>query len=94
VQALGLGRPVVTFVRDTARSQRFADEGQLFGDARIVVPAEPGRIAAEVDRLLRDPAECKRLGEQGRQRVGSGGVLARVVAALEAGVSPSSAPNV
>jgi uncharacterized protein (TIGR03492 family) len=94
VQAMGLGRPVVTFARDSERAERSADEGRLFGAARLVVPAEPASIAAEVMRLLGDPAECKRLGALGKQRVGSGGVLGKVVAALEAGVRPGSAAPV
>jgi uncharacterized protein (TIGR03492 family) len=94
VQALGLGRPVVTFIRETERTQRFADESKLFGEARIVVPAQPASIAEEVKRLLADAAECERLGDLGKERIGSGGVLGKLIAALEAGSTRSSATSV
>jgi uncharacterized protein (TIGR03492 family) len=94
VQALGLGRPVITFARDTERMQRFVDENRLFGEARIILPAEAQRIAAEVERLLGDTAERKRLGELGRARIGAPGVIHEIIAAIEARDSPAPAPGV
>jgi uncharacterized protein (TIGR03492 family) len=85
VQAVGLGRPVITFARDTERMQRFEVENKLFGEARILVPAEAERIGAEIKRLLGDPAERKRLGELGKERIGGPGVITRIIAAIEAG---------
>jgi uncharacterized protein (TIGR03492 family) len=85
VQAVGLGRPVVTFARDTDRMQRYLDENRLFGDARILVPAEAEKLGAEVKRLLGDPAERKRLGALGKERIGGPGVVTKIIAAIHAG---------
>jgi uncharacterized protein (TIGR03492 family) len=94
VQALGLGRPVITFARQTDRLQRFVDENRLFGEARIIVPADAQRIAAEVQRLLGDEAERKRLGELGKARVGGPGVIDDIIAALGAPHAPAPTAGV
>jgi uncharacterized protein (TIGR03492 family) len=94
VQALGLGRPVITFARETDRMQRFIDENRLFGEARIIVPAEAPRIAAEIERLLGDKAERNRLGELGKARIGGPGVINEIIAAIEAANSPTATPGV
>src|SRR5690606_32727750 len=39
IQSLGLGKPVITFVRETDRAKRFIEENRLFGDARQTVAA-------------------------------------------------------
>jgi uncharacterized protein (TIGR03492 family) len=91
VQALGLGRPVITFARETDRMQRFTDENRLFGEARIIVPAQAPRIAAEVERLLGDQAERKRLGELAKTRIGGPGVIDSIIAAIAAAGSPAPA---
>jgi uncharacterized protein (TIGR03492 family) len=93
VQAVGLGRPVITFARDTDRMQRFEVENKLFGEARILVPAEAEKIGAEVKRLLGDPAERKRLGELGKQRIGGPGVITRIIGAIEAGDRSTAAAS-
>jgi uncharacterized protein (TIGR03492 family) len=92
VQALGLGRPVITFVRDSDRMQRFTDENKLFGEARLIVPAAADRIAAEVKRLLGDPAERKRLGDLGKVRIGATGVIKEIIATIE-GFRPAAPPE-
>jgi glycosyltransferase involved in cell wall biosynthesis len=35
----------------------------------LVPPGDPGRLAAAIERLLADPALCRRLGQAGRMRV-------------------------
>lgn len=82
VQALGLGRPVITFLNPRDRRSRFEDEQKLFGPARVVVDAEVGNVALALTELLRDGDERARLGSIGRERIGGPGALAAIMAAL------------
>lgn len=82
VQALGLGRPVITMTSPQDRQSRFLDEQALFGEARIAVPDEPAKIAAALNRLLASPDERRRLGDIGRQRIGGPGAIHAVLDAL------------
>jgi uncharacterized protein (TIGR03492 family) len=83
VQALGLGKPVITFINGRDRRSRFEDEQKLFGDARVVVEAEAGAVAGALTGLLRDADERARLGAIGRERIGGPGALAQILEALE-----------
>lgn len=89
VQALGLGIPAVTFVNARDRRSRFRDEQTLFGDARVVVPAEADAVGDAVRHLLAEPADRMRLGRIGRERIGGPGALDAIIAAL---VDPSPLP--
>ncbi|MEP7240144.1 MAG: hypothetical protein ABI697_04595 [Devosia sp.] len=82
VQAIGLGRPAITFQNADDRASRFADENRLFGDARQVVRADATAIAAKLAALLSDPAERDRLADIGRVRVGPPGALAAIIEEL------------
>ncbi|MBJ3784872.1 hypothetical protein [Devosia sediminis] len=82
IQALGLGKPVITFVNPRDRRSRFEDEQKLFGAARVVVDAEIGNVAVALDDLLKDGAERARLGAIGRERIGGPGALSAILSAL------------
>jgi uncharacterized protein (TIGR03492 family) len=84
VQALGLGRPVVTFINPRDRRSRFNDEQGLFGEARMVVTAEPPAIATALRTLLGDEQERRRLANIGRQRIGGPGALQAILDELTA----------
>ena len=84
VQALGLGKPAITFVNPRDRRSRFADEQMLFGEARIVVPAEAPAIGTALRRLLGDDEERRRLGNIGRQRIGGPGAMHAILDELVA----------
>lgn len=75
VQALGLGKPAITFVNARDRRSRFTDEQMLFGEARTVVPAEGKAIGATLQHLLADDEERRRLANIGRQRIGGPGAM-------------------
>ncbi len=83
-QALGLGKPVITFNRADNRPKRMADEQALMGKARILTPPDATALASALQRLLADPAETARLGTIGRSRLGGPGTLQAVVADLSA----------
>lgn len=82
VQALGSGKPVITFVHKRDRRSRFEDEQRLFGAARVVVDAEAGAVGATLTGLLQDGAERARLGAIGRKRIGGAGAVAAVLEAM------------
>ncbi len=82
VQALGTGRPAITFINPRDRRSRFRDEQKLFDAARTVVPPEPEAISAALKRLLADEGERHRLAEIGRERIGGPGALRTIVEAL------------
>jgi uncharacterized protein (TIGR03492 family) len=85
IQALGLGRPVITFVRETDRMKRFTDENMLFGDARIIVSPEPASIGEILKRLLADTPERERLSAIGKAAIGGPGVISQVIETLGKG---------
>lgn len=82
IQAIGLGRPAVTFQTATDRRSRFERESRLFGDARIAVEAVPAAIAAAVTEMATNPAERRRRGDIGRERIGPPGAINAIVAEL------------
>ena len=82
VQALGLGKPAITFVNQRDRRSRFNDEQMLFGEARTVVPAEAPAVGAALRKLLGDDEERRRLANIGRQRIGGPGAMQAIVEAL------------
>ena len=82
IQALGLGRPVVTFVGPDDRMKRFEEENRLFGESRILVPDDPGEMTAIMLRLLTEPNELARRGAIGRQRIGPPGAMRHIIGAL------------
>jgi uncharacterized protein (TIGR03492 family) len=82
IQALGLGRPVITFVHRRDRKSRVRDESALFGEARLVLPPDAERLAATLERLLDDAPERMRLGEIGQTRVGGPGAIHAIIDAI------------
>lgn len=83
LQALGLGRPVISFLAGDVRAARVARVAALAGESRIVVPeASPEALAAPLGRLLRDDAERSRRGAIGRDRIGPPGAIAAIAEAL------------
>lgn len=82
VQALGLGKPAITFVNPRDRRSRFADEQMLFGEARTVVTADAAAIGAALETLLSNDVERQRLANIGRQRIGGPGAMLAIIDAL------------
>ena len=84
IQALGSGKPAITFINPRDRRSRFDDEQILFGDARTVVPAEAQAIGAALRKLLESEDERHRLGAIGQHRIGPPGAMEKIVTALVA----------
>lgn len=83
-QAVGLGKPVVTFVGTGPQfNARFvATQKRLLREAITVVEARPELIAQEMAAILDDPARYRRMQEAGRERMGSAGAVERIVTRL------------
>jgi uncharacterized protein (TIGR03492 family) len=82
IQSLGLGRPVITFVRDTDRMARFTDENRLFGDSRPLVAADVMELSQMLARLLGDDTDRARRTAIGRERIGGPGAIDQIIASL------------
>jgi uncharacterized protein (TIGR03492 family) len=82
IQALGTGRPAITFINPRDRGSRVRDENALSGEARAVVPPEPEAIASVMQKLLTDDAERTRLAAIGRERIGGPGAMAAIIASI------------
>jgi uncharacterized protein (TIGR03492 family) len=78
-QAMGLGKPVVSFIMPGDRQKRLRDEALFAGEARIMCPRDPVAIAAELSILLADPAERARRGRIGRARMGPPGAIKSIL---------------
>jgi uncharacterized protein (TIGR03492 family) len=82
LQAIGLGKPVISFHAEGSTAKRMARNEALAGDARIFTPREPDAMAAEIARLLADPDDRARRGAIGRERMGQPGAIAAVIEEL------------
>ena len=80
-----MGRPVITFMRETDRRKRFIEENRLFDNARILVEANAADLSRTLRRLLENGAEVERLGAIGKERIGGPGVIAEIIGVLEQG---------
>lgn len=82
-QALGLGRPVVTFPAKGIMGRGFVRmKMELFGPAAIRTRPAPQSAARAVCGLLNDPAKRARMGDIGRARMGgpgASGAMARAI---------------
>jgi len=82
LQAIGLGRPVVSFHVEDATDRRRARNEALAGEARLFVDRDPDALAAALARLLADDAERQRRGAIGRERMGPPGAIDAIIAQL------------
>ena len=82
LQALGLGKPVVTFLAEGTTASRAARNAALMGDARVLVDRDPAAMAGALTRLLADDADRMRRGAIGRERMGPPGAIDAIVAEL------------
>ena len=89
LQALGLGKPVVSFLPSQARGTRASRIASLVGESRIVVDATPDAIAEAIAQLLNNDADRLRRGAIGKERIGPGGAIDAIVAALKSGSTNS-----
>jgi uncharacterized protein (TIGR03492 family) len=82
LQALGLGKPVVTFLAEGTTKSRAARNAALMGDARVLVERDPAAMARAMTALLADDADRARRGAIGRERMGPPGAIDAIVAEL------------
>ncbi|MBN9305319.1 MAG: hypothetical protein BGO82_02410 [Devosia sp. 67-54] len=82
IQALGLGRPIVSFIRPGDRMRRHEDESRLFGESRLLVADDATEIASALTLLLQNEPERLRRGAIGQDRIGPPGALDRIIETL------------
>ncbi len=82
LQALGLGKPVVSFLTAGTTARRQARNAAFAGDSRMIVEPTPEALAAAVTHLLVDAADRQRRGAIGRERIGPPGAIAAIIAEL------------
>jgi uncharacterized protein (TIGR03492 family) len=79
-QAVGLGKPVVSFPgKGHQFTRRFAfEQTKLLGESVSLVESDPLGVAAEVIRILDNPDVYKRMAEIGKERMGGPGASHRI----------------
>lgn len=82
LQAIGLGKPVISFHAEGSTGRRMARNEALAGDSRIFTPRDPVAMAAAMSKLLADPDERARRGAIGRERMGPPGAIAAIIEEL------------
>ncbi len=82
LQALGLGKPAVTFLAAGTTASRAARNAALMGDARVLVERDPAAMAGALTALLADDTDRTRRGAIGRDRMGPPGAIDAIVAEL------------
>ena len=88
-QAIGLGRPVITFpTRGAFDGAYLRMKTRFLGDSTLAVSPDPGTVARAVRDLLANPEQQAHMAEAGRRRMGGLGgseaIAATVVAELAA----------
>jgi uncharacterized protein (TIGR03492 family) len=82
LQAIGLGKPVISFHAEGSTDRRKGRNEALAGDARIFTPRDPGAMANAMSHLLANPDERVRRGAIGRDRMGPPGAIAAIIEEL------------
>jgi len=79
-QAVGMGRPVVSFSgRGPQITPRFLEaQRQILGGGILIVRPEGEAVAEEVCSLLDDPKRRERLARMGKERMGGPGAAGRI----------------
>lgn len=82
LQALGLGKPVVSFFAENTTDKRRRQNNAFAGDSRIFTERSPQALADAMTRLLMDDADRNRRGAIGKERMGPPGAIDAIVAEL------------
>lgn len=95
-QAVGLGKPLVTFPTSGVQGREYVRmKADYFGESAIAVPPDPVRVAEATWALLDDPARRARMIAAGRERMGEPGAsdaIAREIRRRLASLEPHAAP--
>jgi uncharacterized protein (TIGR03492 family) len=88
-QAIGLGRPVITFPTGGAFDNAYLRmKMPLLGEAAIRVAPDPRTVALAARDLVADPGRLARMAEAGRLRMGQPGASAVIAADLMTRLAP------
>jgi uncharacterized protein (TIGR03492 family) len=82
-QAVGLGKPLVTFPTTGVFDDAYLRmKMRFFGESALAVPRDPAQVGRAVVTILADPALAARMGAAGQARMGSPGASAAIAAAV------------
>jgi uncharacterized protein (TIGR03492 family) len=83
-QAVGLGKPVVTFPgKGPQITRRFLQaQKRLLGEPLMIADSEAGAVAAQVLSVLHDSMQLEYLKQEGSKRMGTPGAARRIARAL------------
>jgi len=83
-QAVGLGRPVVTFPGEGPQiTTRFLKAQQrLLGESLLVVEKSPDALAGQVISIIHNPLQLERIKQAGTKRMGRGGAAFHIASAI------------
>jgi uncharacterized protein (TIGR03492 family) len=83
-QAVGLGKPLVTFPTGGVPGRAYVRmKAELLGEAALTLDGpEPARVAAAIGGLLADPARRARMAAAGHERMGDPGASDAIAAAI------------
>jgi uncharacterized protein (TIGR03492 family) len=83
-QAVGLGKPLITFATSGVQGREYVRmKAEYFGDAALEVDPRPARVAEAIFAVLADPARRARMIEAGRERMGDPGASAAIAEAIQ-----------
>jgi uncharacterized protein (TIGR03492 family) len=82
LQAIGVGKPVVSFLAAGTTARRAKRNADLAGDSRLFLPRDPAALATALTGLLYDDADRTRRGAIGRERMGPPGAIAAIIEEL------------
>lgn len=70
-QAVGLGKPLITFPAPGVQGKNYVKmKMQFFGESALAVTPEPADVARAIATLLDDPEKQARMAAAGRERMG------------------------
>jgi len=80
LQALGMGKPVISFIETHDRPKRINDRKALAGESRIFTSQDINELGEAISALMQNKEERNRMGQIGISRIGSTGTLEYVIA--------------
>ena len=80
LQALGMGKPVISFIETHDRPKRINDRKALAGESRIFTSQDVNELGEAISALMQNKEERNRMGQIGISRIGSTGTLSYVIA--------------
>ena len=82
-QAVGLGKPVITYPRNRQMARFLRDQKKLLGTSLFLMAYDHDLIAEFIEKLIDDESRLQRLAEAGKKRLGNAGGASKIARYLE-----------